>query len=182
MISKFQSFVPPQKEVSRMAALLRVGICQLPFERESFFGQSQSQRAFCQSPSRNPEDQQTATSLDESSAESPQSQPSLSVSKEREKNMVMLFTCSVCEVRAAKAFSRHSYENGIVLVRCPGCSNLHLVADHLGWFGSGKTIEDILQSKGEAVVRKATADDSVFEISPEDIIGNSILGAIGNTG
>lgn len=49
----------------------------------------------------------------------------------------MLFTCGKCDTRAAKAFSRQSYETGVVIVECPGCSSRHLIADHLGWFGQG---------------------------------------------
>lgn len=66
-----------------------------------------------------------------------------------DRNLLMVFTCGRCETRAAKAFSRRSYEHGIVLVRCPGCQSTHLIADNLGWFGGGKTnVEKLLQSKG----------------------------------
>ncbi|KAI8466525.1 MAG: DNL zinc finger-domain-containing protein [Monoraphidium minutum] len=74
----------------------------------------------------------------------------------RDKNMAMVFTCKKCDTRAAKAFSRHSYENGIVIVRCPGCQSMHLVADNLGWFEHGEKgfrIEDFLRSRGERVLR-----------------------------
>jgi|TARA_B110000977_G_scaffold197083_1_gene278803 protein import protein ZIM17 len=64
------------------------------------------------------------------------------------KNLYMMFTCGVCETRAAKGFSRQAYENGVVIVRCPGCQNQHLVADHEGWFGDKGTIEDFLKLRG----------------------------------
>jgi len=35
----------------------------------------------------------------------------------------------VCETRSTKAFSQQAYDHGVVLVRCPGCDNLHLIVD-----------------------------------------------------
>lgn len=49
-------------------------------------------------------------------------------------DMCVAFTCSKCDTRAAKAFSRQSYERGVVIVECPGCQARHLIADNLGWF------------------------------------------------
>jgi protein import protein ZIM17 len=56
----------------------------------------------------------------------------------------MMFTCGVCDTRAAKGFSRQAYENGVVIVRCPGCEKQHLVADRYGWFGDPGSVEDFL--------------------------------------
>lgn len=49
--------------------------------------------------------------------------------------MAIVFTCAKCDTRAVKSFTRQAYEAGVVLLTCPGCQAMHLIADHLGWFG-----------------------------------------------
>jgi len=71
----------------------------------------------------------------------------------KDADMAAMFTCGVCETRVMKMFTRHSYENGVVIVQCPGCKNNHVLADNLGWFGEEKNVEEILQAKGEKVFR-----------------------------
>ena len=51
----------------------------------------------------------------------------------------MIFTCRVCGTRSSKQFSKRAYRRGVVVVKCEGCSSLHLVADNLGWFSQNKT-------------------------------------------
>eukprot|EP01112_Ceratiomyxa_fruticulosa_P013278 TRINITY_DN3725_c0_g1_i1.p1 TRINITY_DN3725_c0_g1~~TRINITY_DN3725_c0_g1_i1.p1 ORF type:complete len:241 (-),score=55.52 TRINITY_DN3725_c0_g1_i1:285-944(-) len=72
-----------------------------------------------------------------------------------EERMYIEFNCGVCDFRVKKTFSKHSYEKGVVIIRCDECRKLHLIADHLGFtgFGGERTIEEILQAKGEPYAR-----------------------------
>ncbi|BBN11459.1 mitochondrial protein import protein ZIM17 [Marchantia polymorpha subsp. ruderalis] len=83
-------------------------------------------------------------------------------------DLAMLFTCTVCETRSAKTMSRATYETGVVIVRCPGCNNLHLIADRYGWFGEKGGVEDFLAEKGIDV---RTGSDSSYEFTVEDLAG-----------
>ncbi|KAG0453771.1 hypothetical protein HPP92_025075 [Vanilla planifolia] len=83
-------------------------------------------------------------------------------------DLAMIFTCKVCETRSVKTVCRESYEKGVVVARCSGCNNLHLIADHLGWFGEPGSIEDLLVARGEEV-RKGSMD--TLNLTLEDLIG-----------
>lgn len=86
----------------------------------------------------------------------------------------VIFTCKTCETRVAKSMSKLAYEKGVVIIRCPGCENLHLMADHLGYFGRNRrNIEDIIAQQGEGQQVKRVGD-STWEIRPEDIAGKPI--------
>jgi protein import protein ZIM17 len=76
--------------------------------------------------------------------------------------LVIQFTCTSAECvealpadeaarRVTKVISKKSYEEGVVLVRCPGCENLHMIADNLGWFGEERNVVELMRAKGEAV-------------------------------
>ncbi|EAS01948.3 DNL zinc finger protein (macronuclear) [Tetrahymena thermophila SB210] len=72
--------------------------------------------------------------------------------------LLMIFTCGVCETRSARSFTKKAYNEGVVLIRCEKCDSLHLVADNLGWFDDKKqNIETIMEKKGENIQK---VDDS----------------------
>lgn len=49
-----------------------------------------------------------------------------------------MFTCGKCEHKMARTFTKDAYHKGVVLIRCDGCDNIHLIADNLGWFDDNK--------------------------------------------
>ncbi|KAI3734728.1 hypothetical protein L6452_14204 [Arctium lappa] len=83
-------------------------------------------------------------------------------------DLAMMFTCKVCETRSVKTISRESYEKGVVVARCGGCNNYHLIADHLGIFGEKGSIEDILAARGEEVKR---GNSDTLNLTLEDLVG-----------
>ncbi|KAK7268271.1 hypothetical protein RIF29_20967 [Crotalaria pallida] len=83
-------------------------------------------------------------------------------------DLAMIFTCKVCETRSVKTASRESYEKGVVVARCEGCDNLHLIADNLGWFGEPGSVEDFLAARGEEV-KKGSVD--TLNLTLEDLAG-----------
>lgn len=71
-----------------------------------------------------------------------------------EQKMKVMFTCKKCNYRNGKIISKLAYMKGLVIIRCDGCKNNHLIADNLGWFEELKNqnnIEKILAAKGETV-------------------------------
>ncbi|CAN6245595.1 unnamed protein product [Urochloa humidicola] len=86
-------------------------------------------------------------------------------------DLAMVFTCKVCETRSMKMASRDSYNNGVVVARCGGCNNLHLIADRLGWFGEPGSIEDFLAAQGEEV-KKGSTDTLNFSL--DDLVGSQV--------
>lgn len=62
-----------------------------------------------------------------------------------------MFTCGKCNTKAIRSFTKNAYHKGVVLIRCEGCQNIHLVADNIGWFGPDPKN---LQNMGEGKVEK----------------------------
>jgi protein import protein ZIM17 len=88
------------------------------------------------------------------------------------KKLAIVYTCTVCNTRAAKQFTEQAYRHGVVIVTCPGCNNRHLIADNLEFFGEedeGWNIEKAMIKLGENV--KMVNDDNVLELSIDDVYG-----------
>lgn len=89
------------------------------------------------------------------------------------KKLAIVFTCTVCNTRSAKQFTEQAYQNGVVMVRCPKCENLHLIADRLGYFQNDDwDIEQFMQENGEKVT--AVTNDNVLELTLKDVLGDKL--------
>ena len=90
------------------------------------------------------------------------------------RRLAIVFTCTVCDTRSAKKFSEHAYRHGVVVVRCPGCGNDHLIADNLGFFEDDWTLEDMLRARGDSV--ETLDDDNLAEGVDADLLKRLVEG------
>lgn len=96
------------------------------------------------------------------------------------RKLAIVYTCNVCQTRSAKQFTAQAYYHGVVLIRCPKCQNLHLIADRLGYFaddehGKEWDMERLAASRGESLTRVTDNDVGVLELTPEDLLGREKL-------
>lgn len=83
-----------------------------------------------------------------------------------EGKLKLAFTCTKCQTRTSKLISKLAYDKGVVIVRCDGCNNNHLIADNLGWFSeinSKINIEKLMALKGETVRKVMNDVDGYYE-------------------
>lgn len=84
-----------------------------------------------------------------------------------EGKLKVIFTCKKCNYRNGKIISKIAYEKGLVIIRCDGCKNNHLIADNLGWFEDLKNknnIEKLLAARGETVRKVQNDVDGYIEV------------------
>lgn len=94
------------------------------------------------------------------------------------KQLQLSFTCKKCNTRNFnRMISKLAYEKGVVIVRCDGCKNNHLIADNLGWFeGSGcRNIESMLKQRGETVQRIRDDSNGYFEAVAREEVAKIIM-------
>ena len=93
--------------------------------------------------------------------------------------MIVAMTCNVCETRFAKQISKQAYEEGVVLAHCPGCQNIHLIADRLGWFDDESwDITKLVQEKGASVTH-INDDESLLQLLPTQLGDDGERGGVG---
>lgn len=119
-----------------------------------------------------------STNLSKDSSPSPSSISSASFSDlpgavHASHKLAVIYTCKKCNTRSGKMIGKQAYDHGVVLVRCPGCNNLHLIADRLQFFTDESwDIEGGLERYGESV--QAVNRDNILELTPKDILGEEI--------
>lgn len=72
---------------------------------------------------------------------------------EKDGRLMIGFTCKKCGNRTHKFMSKKAYEQGVVIIKCPGCDANHLIADHLGWYDTLNkvgTLETMYQKLGRS--------------------------------
>ncbi|KAK0162523.1 hypothetical protein PV327_006296 [Microctonus hyperodae] len=84
-----------------------------------------------------------------------------------EARLMIKFTCKKCKTRNSKTMSKLAYEKGVVIIRCDGCKNNHLIADNLSWFGNEsqkRNIEKLMAMNGEKVRRINGFNNELFQV------------------
>ncbi|KZC11116.1 PREDICTED: DNL-type zinc finger protein-like [Dufourea novaeangliae] len=109
----------------------------------------------------------TKTNLSGSSQENVENSCTKQPLGKLEGKLKVMFTCKKCKFRNGKIISKVAYEHGIVIIRCDGCKNNHLIADNIGWFPEmrkTRNIEKFLAARGETVKKVQNDIDGYIEI------------------
>ncbi|EMG47278.1 ZIM17 Mitochondrial protein import protein ZIM17 [Candida maltosa Xu316] len=83
--------------------------------------------------------------------------------------LLLQFTCNICNNRSSHHISKQAYDHGTVLVQCPSCKSRHLIADNLGFIEYNKkfNLQDYLNSKGQSIETNPNVIE--FKDIPEDL-------------
>ncbi|CAK9442006.1 uncharacterized protein LODBEIA_P58080 [Lodderomyces beijingensis] len=89
---------------------------------------------------------------------------SATVKPEEQNELLIEFTCNVCDKRSSHHMSKQAYEHGTVLIQCPQCKSRHLIADHLGFIRDDNfSLAEYLKSEGQSVDTGVLQFDKVPE-------------------
>jgi mitochondrial protein import protein ZIM17 len=84
------------------------------------------------------------------------------------RKLAAVFTCKVCNTRSMKQFTEQAYQSGVVIVRCPGCQNRHVLADRLGYFDDTDIdLERIARDNGESLTTVTSMGDDATDATTE---------------
>ncbi|XP_057788786.1 uncharacterized protein C24H6.02c-like [Salvia miltiorrhiza] len=162
-----RKFHPSPNSFSRNYEQYTRGFQSLP-EASVPSAQSPTENGSCSSNSDQSTSRCVPSSTNDQAAVKHQVKSNLKVSERHD--LVMMFTCKVCDTRNLKTACRESYDKGVVVARCNGCDNLHLIADRLGWFGEPSSVEEFLAARGEEV-KKGSAE--TMNLTLEDLAGRT---------
>ncbi|KAI4493979.1 hypothetical protein M0802_009355 [Mischocyttarus mexicanus] len=90
-----------------------------------------------------------------------------------EPKLQIIFTCKKCNTQNNKTMSKLAYQKGVVIIRCDGCQNNHLIADNLGWFSDSNkrtNIEKILEMNNESVHKVLYVPEGFLVVPKEELI------------
>lgn len=96
-------------------------------------------------------------------------QSSATLPNKLEGELLLQFTCNICNNRSSHNISKQSYDHGTVVVQCPSCKSRHLIADNLGFMEYNKKfdLQQYLNSKGESIETNPNVVE--FNDLPEDL-------------
>ncbi|XP_078686023.1 uncharacterized protein LOC144918833 isoform X2 [Branchiostoma floridae x Branchiostoma belcheri] len=99
---------------------------------------------------------------------------SASLGQVEPEKMQLIYTCKVCQTRSVKVISKVAYTKGVVIVKCSGCDNNHLIADNLGWFSQEqgrRNVAAVLAGREDQVL-KSSLDEGTLEILTTNTLGS----------
>ena len=89
------------------------------------------------------------------------------------------YTCKICNTRNSIKVTRIAYRKGIVIAKCKGCDNKHLIADNLNWlsgfdYDNGeRNIEQFMENRSEE--SEFANEDLVMRVDKEVFDLESVL-------
>lgn len=89
------------------------------------------------------------------------------------------YTCKICDTRNSIKVTRIAYRKGIVIAKCKGCDNKHLIADNLNWlsgfdYDNGeRNIEQFMENRSEE--SECAKEDLVVRVDKEVFDLESVL-------